>query len=141
MDDRVRQLEVKLQTLKHHCDALTAADAFERWGAQHAEPAEVERYVELARTSTIERERLVAELTSDVTSLRASSPEVIAVWAEGHVTLLEELRARSDPGLSPHIDDEVKAWREVRVGPRAYVDPWATAIRVDPARRLELLGA
>jgi hypothetical protein len=141
MDDRVRQLEVKLQSLKHHCDALIAVDAFERWGAQHAEPAEVERYVELGRTSSLERDRLVTELTADVTALRASSPEVLAVWVEGHVTLLEELRACSAPGVSPQIDDEVKAWREVRVGLRAYVEPWATGLRVDPARRLELLGA
>ena len=140
MVERVRQLELKLQSLKQHNDALTTVDGFERWGGQ-ADPGEVQRYVELGRTSTIARDRLIAELTADVTSLRASAPEVVAAWVEAHVLLLEELRTRSAPGLGPQLDDEVKAWREVGSGTRAFVDPWATGIRVDAARRVALLGA
>jgi hypothetical protein len=141
MDERVRQLELKLQSLKQHNDALSQVDAFERWGAQHADPGEIDRSVELGRTSSIERDRITEALTAEVNAFRATAPEVLTAWVEGHVTLLVEFGAApSNAGLLPEIEREVKSWREVLTGPRAFVDPWATALRIDGARRVEMFG-
>lgn len=145
MDDRVRQLELKLLALKQHNDELVEVDAYERWGRAD-DAREVQHYAERARIAEAGRARMVAALTAELESLKASAPEVITTWAAGHLALLGELRAsyESDPRLRvlvPRVDDEVKAWREVLDGKRLYVEPWRTGVSLDPRRRAEVFGA
>lgn len=146
MNDRVRQLELKLLALKQHNDELVEVDSYERWGPKGADAAEVQQYVQRGRVADEGRTRVVAELTAELSALKTSAPEVIATWAAGHLTLLGELRAsyEADPRLRvlvPRVDDEVKAWREVLDGERLFVEPWRTGVSLDPRRRAEVFGA
>ena len=142
IDPRVTALESLLVRIYAASAECLSIDMYDRWGAQHdTEEKRAEMYAIGAKASA-DHDSSCGELRNAVRSLRAEAPELVRAWAEAHVVLLTEYIASQPEGSTERFvaNEEIGGWREVADGTKDFVDENTFYVRVDRARRKELLG-